>query len=294
MTNLVIIIWKAQHASSYKNPAVHDLCESFIEHKVWIFIHPQITTIGQRDSWDVRADWVLAQVVSTLAREPQQTVQMKPRRRFTSTLYIPHTHESGACSLNMLLMCPDQHKMGCVLWRTRPLWSVKASPSETLLTWSAVVKCDGRAFGSFPGCVTRCFTLTSRFLPPRPVKVTTYATRCRHFLSFFRLFGRAKNLGICEAMRIVAVHPPETGSRRSIWRMFYDFPPESDSSPAELQYLWAGGGTEQHIHTILIIHWILNGDMFSLCATNSQLKEEATNRRQDEKRQRQSSKTWKP
>ena len=35
---------------------------------------------------------------------------------------------------------------------------------ETLLTSSAVVKCDSLAFGAFPGCVTRCFTLMSRFL----------------------------------------------------------------------------------------------------------------------------------
>ena len=47
---------------------------------------------------------------------------------------------------------------------------------DTLLTSSADVKCDGRAFGAFPGCVTRCFTLTSRFLQPRPVKVTIYTT----------------------------------------------------------------------------------------------------------------------
>ena len=51
-----------------------------------------------------------------------------------------------------------------------------------------VVKCDGRASGAFPGCVTRCFTLTSWFLPARPTKVTIYVTRCRHFLSFFLLF----------------------------------------------------------------------------------------------------------
>ena len=46
----------------------------------------------------------------------------------------------------------------CILWRTRPLLSLKASPSESLLTWSAVVKWGGLAFGAFPGCVTRCFT----------------------------------------------------------------------------------------------------------------------------------------
>ena len=63
---------------------------------------------------------------------------------------------------------------------------------ETLLTSSAVVKCDGLAFGAFPGCVTRCFTLTSWFLPPRPAKVTICATRCHHFLSFFILFWAYK------------------------------------------------------------------------------------------------------
>ena len=66
---------------------------------------------------------------------------------------------------------------------------------ETLLTTSAVVKCDGLDFGAFPGCVTRCFTLTSPFLPPRPAKVTIYATRCRHFLSFFLLFLACKECG---------------------------------------------------------------------------------------------------
>ena len=80
----------------------------------------------------------------------------------------------------------------CVLWRTRPLWSVKASPSESLLTSSVVVKCDSRAFGAFPGCVSRCFTLASRFRPPRPANVTIYATQCRHFLSIFLQFLACK------------------------------------------------------------------------------------------------------
>ena len=71
---------------------------------------------------------------------------------------------------------------------------------ETLLTASTVAKCDSLAFVAFPGCVTRCFILTSQFLPPRPAKVTIYATQCLHFLSFF-LFGRTKNLGICEATK---------------------------------------------------------------------------------------------
>ena len=94
----------------------------------------------------------------------------------------------------------------------------KASPfRETLLTTSAVFKCDGLTFGAFPGGVTRCFTLKSRFLPPRPTKVTIYATQCRHFLSFFRIFQCAKNLmWYVRPRRIVAVHPPKRGKRRSI------------------------------------------------------------------------------
>ena len=63
---------------------------------------------------------------------------------------------------------------------------------ETLLTSSAVVKWDGLAFGAFPGCVAKCFTLTSRFLTPRPAKVTIYTNRCTHFLSFFLLFQEHK------------------------------------------------------------------------------------------------------
>ena len=75
---------------------------------------------------------------------------------------------------------------------------VRRKEDESLLTASAVVKWDGLAFGAFPGCVTRCFTLTSQFLPPRPTKVTIYTTQCRHFLSFFFF---KENLWICEATK---------------------------------------------------------------------------------------------
>ena len=91
---------------------------------------------------------------------------------------------------------------------------------ETLLTWSAVVKCDGLAFGAFPGCITRCFTLTSRFLPPRPAKVTIYAmSPVSLFHSSFS--GAQRILGYVRPKRIVAVHPPETGKRRSICRSLW-------------------------------------------------------------------------
>ena len=77
----------------------------------------------------------------------------------------------------------------CILWRIQSSRSSEAeSFRETLLTSSVVVKCDGLAFGAFPGCVTRCFTLTSWFLPPRPARVTTYATWCRHIRSVFLIF----------------------------------------------------------------------------------------------------------
>ena len=112
----------------------------------------------------------------------------------------------------------NSHFRVCILRRTRPLQSSKAkSFRETLLTTSAVVKCDGLAFGAFPGCVTRCFTLMLRFLPPRPAKVTTYTTQCRNFLSFFLLFREPKRiLGYVRPRRIAAVHPPKRGKRRSI------------------------------------------------------------------------------
>ena len=73
---------------------------------------------------------------------------------------------------------------------------------ETLLTTSTVVKWEGLAFGAFSGCVTRCFTLTSQCLSPRPAKVMTYPTWCHHFCSFILLFsGTQKNLVICEATK---------------------------------------------------------------------------------------------
>ena len=66
------------------------------------------------------------------------------------------------------------------------------SLGETLLTESAIVKWDGPVFGALPGCVTRCFTLTSWFLMPWPANVMIYVTRCRHFISFFFLFRASK------------------------------------------------------------------------------------------------------
>ena len=69
-----------------------------------------------------------------------------------------------------------------------------------------------RAFGAFPGCVT----LTWWFLPPRPTKVMIYATRCRHFLSFFFIF-----LGV---QRIVAMHPPKNlGGKHSYIKKHFFF-----------------------------------------------------------------------
>ena len=72
---------------------------------------------------------------------------------------------------------------------------------ETLLTSSAVVKCDGLVFGTFPGCVTRCFTLTSRFLQPRPRKWRSTPRNVAIFSLSVFFFGHAKNPGICEAAK---------------------------------------------------------------------------------------------
>ena len=55
---------------------------------------------------------------------------------------------------------------------------------ENLLTALTVVKWDGLAFWSI--------SWMSRFLLPRRAKLTIYATRCQHFLSFFLLFRARK------------------------------------------------------------------------------------------------------
>ena len=88
----------------------------------------------------------------------------------------------------------------CILQRTRPCGE---SFRETLLTVnnSAIVKWDGIAFGAFPGCVTRCFKLTSRFLPHRPTKWRSTPCAVAIFSLSFFFFGRSKNLGICEATK---------------------------------------------------------------------------------------------
>ena len=83
---------------------------------------------------------------------------------------------------------------------------------ETLLTASTIVKWDGLAFGAFLGCVAGRFALMSPFLPPRPAKVTIYATWCCHFRSFFLLLRPGKETW--RPWRIVAMHPPKRGKRR--------------------------------------------------------------------------------
>ena len=116
---------------------------------------------------------------------------------------------------------------------------MKASPSETLLTWSAVVKWDGLASGAFPGCVIRCFTLTSRFLLPRTAKVTIYATQCRHFLFlFFPFSGIQRILGYVRPWRIAAVRPPKTGKRRSVCGQHLEEPSDWDRLRAVLWCNW--------------------------------------------------------
>ena len=73
---------------------------------------------------------------------------------------------------------------------------------ETLLTSSDVLKWNGLAFAAFPGCVTRCFTLISQFLPPR----SAGSDDLHHVMSPFSLFlsvffGRTNNLGVCEGTK---------------------------------------------------------------------------------------------
>ena len=107
-----------------------------------------------------------------------------------------HLLQAAGCSDQVLyqpIRVSDKYAVSqfrvCILWRIQSSRSSEAeSFRETLLTSSVVVKCDGLAFGAFPGCVTRCFTLTSWFLPPRPARVTTYATWCRHIRSVFLIF----------------------------------------------------------------------------------------------------------
>ena len=78
---------------------------------------------------------------------------------------------------------------------------------ETLLTVSTVVKRDSLVFGALPGCVTRCFTLTSR--------ESDYVKRCWPFFVFLTSFSGAQRiLGYGRWWRMVVVHPPQGGKRR--------------------------------------------------------------------------------
>ena len=67
---------------------------------------------------------------------------------------------------------------------------------------------NGLAFGAFPDCVTRCFTLSAA--------QAHEGDDLRHALSPFSLFLSSflavqRILGYVRPRRIVAVHPPETG-----------------------------------------------------------------------------------
>ena len=140
----------------------------------------------------------------------------------------------------------------------------KASPSERpSKAASAVAKWDGWAF---PGCITRCSRLypypyrirdtliipgeiklwklwkliTSRFLLPRPAKVTIYATRCRHFLSFFHFFfsDAQKILRYRRPRKIVAVHPQKEGKEGHICGVHLEEPSNGDSLRTVLWTNW--------------------------------------------------------
>ena len=75
-----------------------------------------------------------------------------------------------------------------------PAFVVFESFRETSLTSSA-----GLAFGAFPGCVTRC--LRHDFCRPGPQKWRTTPRDVAIFSLSYFFFGRAKNLGICEATK---------------------------------------------------------------------------------------------
>ena len=97
----------------------------------------------------------------------------------------------------------------CVLWRTRPLWSSKASPSETLFTSSAVLE-------HFLVASPDVLPLRHDFCRPGPQKWQSTPRDVTIFSVSFFFFGHAKNLGICEEDRSGA--SSKTGKRRSNWR----------------------------------------------------------------------------
>ena len=129
---------------------------------------------------------------------------------------------------------------------------------EFLLTSSAAVKCDGLVFGAFPGCVTRCFTLTSRFLPQ-----ARESDDLRQAMSPFSLFlssfsGAQRILGCVRPRRIVAVRPPKTGKRR----LHLEEPSDWDSLRAALWHnllsntpLKNADSESRHSVCIVLLHW---------------------------------------
>ena len=134
--------------------------------------------------------------------------------------------------------CRDTHAVSQVrvriLWRTRPLWLLKASPSETLLTTWAVVKCDGLAFGAFPVSVTRCFTLTSWFL-------NVHHTMLPFSLFPFSFSGAQRILGYVRPQRIAVVHPSKTGR----WRPHLEEPLNWNSLRAALWRNWPSNANSE-------------------------------------------------
>ena len=83
-----------------------------------------------------------------------------------------------------------------------PLRSSKASPSETLLTTSAVVKWDGLSFGESVD-LRRAMSPFSLFLS-----------------SFSGVQRLRKILGYVRPGRIVAVHPPKREKKECLWAAF--------------------------------------------------------------------------
>ena len=82
---------------------------------------------------------------------------------------------------------------------------------EVLNLVNLVVKCDGLAFGAFPGCVT-ISAAQARESDDLHHAMSPFSL----FLSYFS--GTQRILGYVRPRRIVAAHPPKTWRRRSIWR----------------------------------------------------------------------------
>ena len=137
-----------------------------------------------------------------------------------------------------MALCAVSQFRACILQRTRLLQSLKVSPSETLLTTSAVVKCDGLWSISWMDHQMFYSYTTISAAQARESEDLHHAMSPFSLFSFFFFSGTQRILDYVRPRKIVAVHPPKPGKRRSLCGLHLEEPSHWDCLRTAWRHNW--------------------------------------------------------